>query len=292
MSPSSFTQVLEAVSLLHVNVRSLKSSFEAFKVSFEQLAIAPAVIAVTETLLNPNDSAELFNLQGYKFFSSPRLSRGGGVGLYIRTELNTSQLVEVSAGEILKIEVVAGDKTATTVTVLYRQPSMRVEYIVHKLEKVLTEVKSKKRHVIMGDFNIDKMKKHKARDDLTEMFSSFGYHLLSPLLPTRVTSKTNSCIDHIWGNIGINNSCIHCWGPADHFMIEVSISIPKLVNRYKETFSFRNMKSFENDDKWLRFAFLLLFKLKEVDGTLSDLDKSAETFSEIILSCIDRFAPS
>ena len=185
----------------------------------------------------------MFNLQGYKFFSSPRLSRGGGVGLYIRTELNTSQLVEVSAGEILKIEVVAGAKTATAVTVIYRQPSMRVEDIVHKLEKVLTEAKSKKRHVIMGDFNIDMMKKQKARDDLTEMFSSFGYHLLSPLLPTRVTSKTNSCIDHIWGNIGgINNSCIHGWGPADHFMIEVSISMPKLVSRYKETFSFRNMK--------------------------------------------------
>ena len=69
MSPSSFTQVLEAVSLLNVNVRSLKSNFEAFKVSLEQLAIAPSVIAVTETWLNPNDSAELFNLQGYKFFS-------------------------------------------------------------------------------------------------------------------------------------------------------------------------------------------------------------------------------
>ena len=121
------------------------------------------------------------------------------------------------------------------------------------------------------------MKKHKARDDLTEMFSFFGYHLLSPLLPTRVTSKTNSCIDHIWGNIGINISCIHRWGPADHFMIKVSISMPKLVRRYKETFS---------------FAFLLQSKWKEVDGTLSDLDKSAGKFSEIILSCIDRFAPS
>ena len=97
--------------------------------------------------------------------------------------------MEVSAGEILKIEVVASDKTATAVTVIYRQPSMRVEDIVHKLQKVLTEAKSKKRHVIMGDFNIDMMKKHQARDDLTEMFSSFGYHLLSPLVPTRVTSK-------------------------------------------------------------------------------------------------------
>ena len=74
------------------------------------------------------------------------------MSLYIRTELITSQLVELSAGEILKIKVVAGDKTATTVTVLYRQPSMRVEDIVHKLEKVLSEAKSKKRHMIMGDF--------------------------------------------------------------------------------------------------------------------------------------------
>ena len=35
------------------------------------------------------------------------------MSLYIRTELITSQLVELSAGEILKIKVVAGDKTAT-----------------------------------------------------------------------------------------------------------------------------------------------------------------------------------
>ena len=49
MSPSSFTQVLEAVSLLNVNVRSLKSNFEAFEVNIKLLAIAPAVIAVTET---------------------------------------------------------------------------------------------------------------------------------------------------------------------------------------------------------------------------------------------------
>ena len=75
-------------------------------------------------------------------------------------------------------------------------------------------------------------------------------------------------------------------------MIEVSITMPKLISRYNETFSFRNMKVFENDDTWLRFPFLLQPKMKEVDGTLSDLNKSAENFSEIILSCIDRFAPS
>ena len=59
MSSLSFPPVSEAVSLLNVNVRSLRSNFESFKVSIEQLENTPSDIAVTETWLSPDDSAEL-----------------------------------------------------------------------------------------------------------------------------------------------------------------------------------------------------------------------------------------
>ena len=79
----------------------------------------------------------------------------------------------------------------------------------------------------MGKFTFGLMKNYNARVDTTEMFSSFGYQLLSS---SRVTPQLNSCIDHIWCNFGININYNCHWGPADQFMLEVNIFLPKSVD--------------------------------------------------------------
>ena len=81
MSPPTIPPISEAVFLLHINVRSLSSNFESFQVRIEQFASPASVIAFTESWLSPNDSAELFNSQGYNFFW--RISAIRGCGMFI-----------------------------------------------------------------------------------------------------------------------------------------------------------------------------------------------------------------
>jgi hypothetical protein len=71
-------------SLLHVNARSLLSSFDDLKTLAANSRQSFTAIGISETWLNDTTSDRV-NLPGYNFLSCHRTAKsGGGVGLYLR----------------------------------------------------------------------------------------------------------------------------------------------------------------------------------------------------------------
>ena len=71
---------------MHINIRKIKKHFKEFQIQFNEISKFIDVVAMTEV----NEKEELMNyvLQGYECFYKLRENRrGGGVCLYIRTNL-------------------------------------------------------------------------------------------------------------------------------------------------------------------------------------------------------------
>ena len=80
-------QFHKSLSLINVNMRSLKANFNKLTTFLSQLPSKPSVIVVTETWLDDN-TVHLYRLQDYKMLFINRGSAGGGIVLYYRDSIN------------------------------------------------------------------------------------------------------------------------------------------------------------------------------------------------------------
>lgn len=101
-------------SFAYYNVRSLVKSFADFK-NFV-LEQKYDFIGICETWLSPNILDDLVNIQGYSFVRCDRCSRGGGVGLYIKSGYKFSVLNRPlnNAVEQVWVKVTISSKTYIT----------------------------------------------------------------------------------------------------------------------------------------------------------------------------------
>ena len=121
-----------ALSVLHVNSRSLYTKLEDFKdylCKFKKFN----VIAVTETWLNETKQNDM-QLDGYELFTTNRCSkiRGGGVALYIDTALRCSKITSMSKTvehimECVTIEIKLEKAANIIISCVYRTPGTSVD---------------------------------------------------------------------------------------------------------------------------------------------------------------------
>ena len=104
-SPHSFAQLIDSkqleskMSLLHTNIRSLKTNFEEFQhYVLGELNFRFTIIGVTETLICDRECSFNFvpELPGYCFESVPTPLSAGGVGLFIEQNCKYRVLERVS----------------------------------------------------------------------------------------------------------------------------------------------------------------------------------------------------
>ena len=221
----------DSFSTICVNVRSLINPHNFSK--FESLISGldfQHLIAVNETWEKPHTIGQHKNLNGYVYISNPRVvSRGGGVGMYIKQNLIFAPCPELSlmhekSFEYLFVTIQFEGRRLICGTV-YRPPrsdNLRLTCFFQNLNMVLTEIsKTKNKCFIMGDFNFNLLnlleKNTKMFTDA--MFNNSFYPLINK--PTRITDSHSSTIDHIWTNIMVTNITsgiiVHC--VADHLPV-------------------------------------------------------------------------
>ena len=77
-----------ALSMFHMNIKSLPKHFDELQQYLNMLEYDFSVIGISETWLNENN-ADLYDLNGYVTIKGYRKQkRGGGVSLYIRDEIS------------------------------------------------------------------------------------------------------------------------------------------------------------------------------------------------------------
>ena len=88
---NSKVKCIDNLSLIHLNVRSLKANFINIQRYLDVINFEFDIIAVSESWLNDHDDLTLFCLEGYDIVNMNRINkRGGGVLLYISNRIENS----------------------------------------------------------------------------------------------------------------------------------------------------------------------------------------------------------
>lgn len=181
----------------HLNVRSLFTGFLEF--SDTVLENNFDIMCITETFLNEDISSEVISIPGYNFIRKDRLTRGGGVGIYVSNVLNVKTVLNefnsVDGIEYMWLEVRLSH-TLLLVGVLYRVPSKNVNGFVEHLDDLLSQVAPIYDNIIiLGDVNVDQ----NFDNPVANCMTSYDFAQLIHE-PTRITSTTEKLIDVIFFN--------------------------------------------------------------------------------------------
>lgn len=194
-------------SILHLNARSLLKNLDQLNLILKNLKRAFSVVGVSETWLT-DCSSELVNITGYNFVSNHRKSKiGGGVGIYLRNDIEYKVLKECKFSdseeiESIFVEITVPQEKNIVVGCVYRPPNQNSALSLEKFNDILSIItKDNKLCYVMGDFNLDffRYKHHVPTQEFVDsLFSHAFFSLISK--PTRLTSYSATLIDNIFTN--------------------------------------------------------------------------------------------
>ena len=197
--------------ILHLNIRSLKN--RAHLLELRQLASERKsdIITISETWLNTTVTSAEIQIEGYKLHRLDRLHKGGGgVGAYVRKDLKSSVLKELSSisernFHQLWINVQCKKLKSTIICVTYRPDDSPLSSFEEVLKpSYIQALLLDKPITIIGDLNCDGLKKTGPEFKALEKF--YTDMNLKQLItkPTRITATTQSLLDVIL--VSSNNS--------------------------------------------------------------------------------------
>ena len=115
-----------ALSIVHINIRSLAKNLPLLEAFIYQLNHSPDIIAISETKLRSTTPANFgynVNIYGYKFVHADTETNAGGVGFYVKEGVDFNMLpnfgIDISDCESLWIEVKLHN-TNCAIGVVYR----------------------------------------------------------------------------------------------------------------------------------------------------------------------------
>ena len=191
--------------MLHNNIRSLRRNLENLQVHLlDELGHHFSVVGVSETKITKTSLLD-FNpsIAGYEFEYVPTPLAAGGVGMYIKSDLNYTVIEKSSedAFQALWIEIHLSNRPNIICGIMYRQhntPERFQEYFDETLEKFSTSNKS---IFVMGDFNINLLGVETCNYAHNFLLSLQSFSLIPTIdKPTRVYKNAATLIDNILVN--------------------------------------------------------------------------------------------
>lgn len=180
----------------------------------------------------------------------------GGVALYALQDLvqtvrhDINAISEEYVFECTAAEIKIKDNSYICV-VVYKPPNTTIDSFIDKMQELLEigTSNSKKKMVIMGDFNIDlspSAKCVKNKDTFLNLLDAYNIKVTINS-PTRVTDRSKTCIDNIlvYG-IDTYETEIIDTNISDHYaqILSIEISNSKQQHKYKRFFSNTNICKF------------------------------------------------
>ena len=130
---------------------------------------------ISETKLDASFPNAQFHVEGYKLYRKDRDSNGGGVIIYIRSDLTSRQRTDLETDQIecISVEILVGN-TKWLVMGMYKPPSMKPDTFSTDLQKYLDKVHiSIENFILLGDLNYDLSDPTKGKT-LRDMFDIFN----------------------------------------------------------------------------------------------------------------------
>lgn len=223
----------ENLSIVQLNVRSLKKNFEHFKTFLHTFKSLPQIVTLSETWLK-EDEDKFYNLPNYKFLSLPRENKiGGGVGIYISDQIpykiRTDFMSDLSdVCEYIAIEITCNLTNPIILISMYRAPNSDLIKFNQKFNKLLEKIslESHKKIIVAGDLNINLLK-YDQHHNTEDFFNCLLSNNLLPTItrPTRITEFTSTLLDNIFINCfeNLKHSYVIYDDISDHFPVLINI---------------------------------------------------------------------
>ena len=286
----------DAFSAFHINIRGLPKHFDDLSEYLLSLNMLFSVVAVSETWLHKSNS-DLFIIPGYHFISDSREHKlGGGVGLYIQSDMSLKPRIDLQSSdnslcESVFVEIICPYGKNIIVGCLYRPPDAPLNDFNRSVEDILSAISfENKLSYIMGDFNINIFNSH-SHQPTNEFINLMTSNSLYPLIskPTRITSSAATLIDNIFtNNLELNmNSGILYADLSDHLPVFQGTHLemifePPRQKRFLRAISPTTMSAFRS-------------KLEDVDWSSvysnNSVNESYDTFSRLLTSACSMSFP-
>ena len=223
----------EPFSILSANVCSLNSNKVLLNQMLDEIG-NPDIISLCE-IRHPTTISSY--IPQYNFFSAERKkSRGGGVGLWIKSSIQSKQIKEISSIKTTSIEFVHalvqyGPKRIIFVSI-YRPPQAKVVQSINEISNIIKVCLNQNLPLLIsGDFNIDLLKENAVTDRYEDMLLS---NQMTQLVnsPTRIAKTSSTLIDHVLvsstlrAHASVINTCI-----SDHLPILTSLNTRKTATK-------------------------------------------------------------
>lgn len=253
LNENTFTNLTENLIIVQQNIRSLRKNFVLFILKFQSLIKKPQIVILTEIWIEDHEVPQ-YNIPHYNTFASCNNNyRAGGVIIYLREELTGYQVETIgmrSADTLwLRVKLNIDKPFCISVLAVYRLQEFSIDSFIEEFDSLLNKIDNLTL-IVSGDLNIDLLKKNSQVDNYLIKTSSHG---LFPLIeqPTRVTTETSTCIDHILFRRNINDRITYDSGVinsdiGDHRMTYINLKhLMNPTNHVKETVSKVDINTFK-----------------------------------------------
>ena len=185
------------LSALHLNI-SLSKHLDELCHLLDSFLFQLDLFACSETWITLQVDISSLQISGYNIITDNRtFSTGGRVPLYLKSsfEYHLRNYLKLAGVENIWV-----DTQDLFIGVIYNPPSRSQHDFIDEFENLLHSVLlSKRKCLILGDFNINTLVKSTIPKEYLNLIYSDGFNPLI-LEATRVTESTTSCIDHILSN--------------------------------------------------------------------------------------------
>ena len=206
----------KGLKLCHLNIRSILSKIDQFKLQFDTSVLD--VISISETWLTENNCSSILSTNNYQMFRSDRAfindqfgttKKGGGLLMFIRKDLNFSVCHDISLNlstpdvEVQLLQLKSSVQRDILIYNVYRPPNGSVTRCLDLLSGILENESnlSHKEILFMGDFNINYQSK--SNPDTKKLIAWHHRLGLTQIIKskTRYSKNSSSLIDLIFTNM-------------------------------------------------------------------------------------------
>ena len=206
------------------------------------------IVCCSETWLSKDFSDTFIQFPGKKLFRSNRNGRGGGVCVFI--DSNIAPYCEIDKNhtycnrdlEIISISVKKPGFKHMFICVIYRPPRGNIKNCIDQIQEYVRQ-NSKNELWLLGDFNVDFLDRNQpSRLNFIDLFKKYGCRQLISNI-TRPGRHKSSCLDWIVTNscFVIDSGCLDAM-ISDHF----PVSAVRKKNREHVTYVYRDIRDYTN----------------------------------------------
>ena len=288
--------------IMHFNCRSINNKLDDIHDILDKAK--PNILVLTETWLDDSFPKGTLSFKGYKHFRKDRShevkqkfkkKNGGGVAIIFKDNIKVTPCKDLNKNddEIFWASTRIKNKQLL-IGAIYRPGYCNIQDSISSLEDHLQCAFQKTDRILMiGDLNVNLLatteEDSRQKSALTDLFAIFGMRQVINL-PTRVSEKTETLIDHIWVSTSLDvvNAGI-TGGISDHSGIFASFDTS--LDKEIKTITSRSYKRYKKENvvkDYINKIANTNFNQLINEGKVSD---ATEVWSKVVVSICDEHAP-